>query len=770
MRALPLILAAALPALGVPEDGWDLFRGLVRCRVIEVVCSGEELSAAAQRAIDRAGEAGAEGHELRVIAPADSDSARPRIALGSFDDPWMRALAEKTGFLGEGPDRELRLQVSGALFTRGDEVLIATVADPERPGLPLTLYLAAEAHQVAAQLEELVPCSRPGVVVCARGALLFELPYLADGTPDWVRCTDYQARRRDLGQASALKVDDVVLHLPQGVDPALARAYGAVMSVARQRARKVLDRETPGTLDVRVLGSVQELLSLRGAEELAHASPSAPGDVEALLAERLPHDGGAAAARATALELLGMPAADWLLDGIGALCAETWWGKRRPDWVAHLRSAGLVPPVSELVAPDAARRLSPHVVVPLRGELLAHLVSERGSPAIARLWSGEDELVVDARLQADFEAQLDGLVERLGERVEEERRQRAELVLADVWFDGVCFVPGGDPADAFGGDVRQSLIDAREAGARAIALMPFAYLDARPRLFAGLPPRPAPDASPGDLALASAVLEARALGMRVMLAPQILATPGGTWADSIALGGDAGIEEFFADYARALQHYALLGELLGVDLLCLGSERGLVSATRPSGEGGDDSEVNLERYANLLARWRELIADVRRAFGGRLTYAAEATHELQRVAFWGDLDFVGVNLFPSVSQPRGEMGRRRTRERLASSVASCLDEAARAGKPLLITQVGFPSHTSAAMMPLLARGTVDLELQAELIGLLSEVLDEARAKGHLAGVLLWRWDPDPRVGGAADPSHTPQGKPAESLLKSFFAR
>src|SRR5262245_57108153 len=134
MHALLTVLAAALPARAAGEDSWTLFRGLAQSRVVEVVCTGDELREAARRAIDRAGAAGADGHELLLLAPEDSDDERPRIALGSLSEPWMLALADKAGFVGAAAYGTPRLRISSTVLVRGDEVLIATVPDPERLG------------------------------------------------------------------------------------------------------------------------------------------------------------------------------------------------------------------------------------------------------------------------------------------------------------------------------------------------------------------------------------------------------------------------------------------------------------------------------------------------------------------------------------------------------------------------------------------------------------------------------------------------------------
>jgi hypothetical protein len=66
-----------------------------------------------------------------------------------------------------------------------------------------------------------------------------------------------------------------------------------------------------------------------------------------------------------------------------------------------------------------------------------------------------------------------------------------------------------------------------------------------------------------------------------MLAPELIETPTGTHVDARALGDDEDVDAMFEDSARAFVHYALLGELCGVEVLCLGAESRMISRTLP---------------------------------------------------------------------------------------------------------------------------------------------------------------------------------------------
>lgn len=87
-------------------------------------------------------------------------------------------------------------------------------------------------------------------------------------------------------------------------------------------------------------------------------------------------------------------------------------------------------------------------------------------------------------------------------------------------------------------------------------------------------------------------------------------------------------DRWWWSYRRFVLHYAQLAGARRVPLLAVGS--GLTSTEA-------DSE-----------RWRALIRDVRKAYAGELTYVA-SSESVDKVAFWHDLDLIGVALAPGAA-------------------------------------------------------------------------------------------------------------------------
>ena len=85
-------------------------------------------------------------------------------------------------------------------------------------------------------------------------------------------------------------------------------------------------------------------------------------------------------------------------------------------------------------------------------------------------------------------------------------------------------------------------------------------------------------------------------------------------------------------------------------------------------------------------------------------------------------------------------------------------------------QTGFPSHADAGSRPDAPGEVTDLAVQQRILALLDLELDALAREERVAGLYLWKWDPDPRGGGAGHAGFTPQGKPAEAVLPGLLSK
>ena len=260
---------------------------------------------------------------------------------------------------------------------------------------------------------------------------------------------------------------------------------------------------------------------------------------------------------------------------------------------------------------------------------------------------------------------------------------------------------------------------------------------------------------------------ARRRGMTVMLAPIVLFTHprGDEWRGKLS---PLDWDQWWTGYERISAFFLDIAIEHDVQVYVIGSE--LLTTERQS------------------QRWRSLIASARQRFNGHLTYASH-WDRYDVPAFWDSLDFVGVNDYFDMTDGRGALADQ------AALNAACsrrrdqlLTFAARVGKPLLLTEVGFPSLPWAVERPWKYThdgAPADHDAQAAgysallhawgplLANAPKRALADPSASGRttnppaFAGVMFYEWDPY-RRGESTDTHYGIRGKPAESLLRELL--
>ena len=175
--------------------------------------------------------------------------------------------------------------------------------------------------------------------------------------------------------------------------------------------------------------------------------------------------------------------------------------------------------------------------------------------------------------------------------------------------------------------------------------------------------------------------QADALGMGVILKPHLWVGGYDEKQDRSEIGFDneADWARWEADYRRFLMLYARLAAEVNADVLVLGTE-----LTRPATERPDF--------------WRTLASEVRTVYDGQLTYAANWHKAYKRIQFWSALDYVGVQAyFPLTDTESPSLSALRDGWRRHQAALAEVHE--RAGRPILLTEVGYRSAVGAAAAP-----------------------------------------------------------------------
>jgi len=280
----------------------------------------------------------------------------------------------------------------------------------------------------------------------------------------------------------------------------------------------------------------------------------------------------------------------------------------------------------------------------------------------------------------------------------------------------------------------------RAVGYDAIALVPFAGQrgsDATElRRFAGSP------ASETDLAMRLTALRARRLGMRVLLKPHVWSWPGG---DPTKI--DPGPEHWppwFASYGAFLTHEALLARAIGADCLAIGTEL-TRSESRPE--------------------WHALITRVRALYHGPITYAANFD-AFEGTPFWQAVDAIGIDAYFPLSA-KVDASDADLRDGAAAVVARIDALAAKSGKPVLLTELGYPATAAPWIEPWKEdrAAAAHAEAQARVFAAMFEALSRSRS---VVGLMVWKYESDGAAHDAA--GYLPKEKPAEDVIRSYLKR
>jgi hypothetical protein len=243
------------------------------------------------------------------------------------------------------------------------------------------------------------------------------------------------------------------------------------------------------------------------------------------------------------------------------------------------------------------------------------------------------------------------------------------------------------------------------------------------------------------------VRHARQLGLKTIIMPIVLLRNprGSEWRGVIE---PPDWDDWWEQYTEFILYFTDIARDGQADALIVGSEL-----------------VSTEKYT---ARWIKLIEAVRpRFWGGKLGYSANWDH-YRPVEFWDQLDFIGMTSYFTLADKKDPTVDEIV-QRWEPIRKDILAWQRRIGKPILMTEVGWCSQEGAAMAPWNyyqnQKATPEgLEEQRRLYEAFIQAWGNVP---ELLGATWWEWDASP--GGPDDFGYSPKGKPAEQVLRRWFA-
>ena len=248
--------------------------------------------------------------------------------------------------------------------------------------------------------------------------------------------------------------------------------------------------------------------------------------------------------------------------------------------------------------------------------------------------------------------------------------------------------------------------------------------------------------------------QADSLGIGVILKPHLWVgryTFEDQSRSDIEFGGEQEWLAWQTQYRAFVMHYAHLAQEVDAAMLVIGTE--LTNAAR--------------RRAPF---WRSLIEEIRTAYDGHLTYAANWWEEYEHITFWDRLDYIGIQAYfelssqsdPTAAMLHGGWASYKTTMRRLSE---------KAARPVLFTEIGYRNVPDVAAQPWrwpsrdeIGAVAPDDALQVRLYQVFFESL---WSEPWFAGAILWKWKPDEgRRRNYLD--FSPQNKLAEQVIGDWF--
>jgi hypothetical protein len=239
-------------------------------------------------------------------------------------------------------------------------------------------------------------------------------------------------------------------------------------------------------------------------------------------------------------------------------------------------------------------------------------------------------------------------------------------------------------------------------------------------------------------------------GLKIMLKPQVWV--GHEWIGNLSFQKVQEWEQWEASYEAYILPFAEMCQTMDVELLCIGTEIKQSVKLRP-------------------LFWHNLISKIRKIYHGKLTYASN-WDEYDLVSFWSKLDYIGVNAYFPLCYDLNP-----TEEKLTESWTPILDKLERTSKkfdrPILFTEYGYLSIDGCGgetwkLEANLQSANYNPEAQSRCLHVL---LDCCSKQKFWSGGFLWKWYDDPNQNKESmQRDHTPQGKPAEEVVRKWYAK
>lgn len=238
-------------------------------------------------------------------------------------------------------------------------------------------------------------------------------------------------------------------------------------------------------------------------------------------------------------------------------------------------------------------------------------------------------------------------------------------------------------------------------------------------------------------------------GIKIMIKPQIWVWQG-EFTGLIQMTSEEDWKLLEENYTKFILDFAEVAQDTNAELLCIGTELELFIQNRPD-------------------YWKQLIADIRKVYKGKLTYAAN-WDEYPKTTFWDAVDYIGIDGYfpvsdlktPTVEATKLGLQRWKTEMKTLSE---------RYKKQIVFTEYGYRSVDYAGKEPWKFDEDMDVVNLEAQTNTTQAFLDELWQEDYIAGGFIWKWFHNHQSsGGDKDSQFTPQNKSVEDVIRQAYLR
>ena len=237
--------------------------------------------------------------------------------------------------------------------------------------------------------------------------------------------------------------------------------------------------------------------------------------------------------------------------------------------------------------------------------------------------------------------------------------------------------------------------------------------------------------------------------VKIMMKPQLWVWHG-EYTGFIEMQNEQDWLTFETSYKSFILDFARLAEEHDVEILCIGTE--------------------LEKFVvNRPDYWMSLIKDIKAIYSGKITYAAN-WDEFKRSPFWNKLDYIGIDAYFPLNDSKTPTVAS-CREGWQPHKAEILRLSKKYDKPILFTEFGYRSMNYNVKEPWNSDrnlNSVNLVAQYNATEALFKTFWN---EPWFAGGFIWKWHYNYKQAGGKDNSRfTPQNKPVEDVIRTYYTK